>query len=165
MLWWGRIYIVRHFRYRYSPWWVIVILIQTLNVIGSLGPLKVNDVLWSCPPVIVNFKALTYELFVVFTDFDVRVEQLINPHIGYLLEEHIIIFVLPRSLSVYKLEGNDPHCPYITFVRVPVILEWLRWHVERRTHVVVEFLATSVSIDGKPEICQHESAFPDEDVC
>ena len=109
-------------------------------------------------------ETLPNKLFILLTNPHTGVKQLIHRCAHNLLIQNIIILILPRTLTIHKLESNHANGPDIALIGVPVELERLWGHIEGRTHVVVKLVGALLGFYSKPEVSKDGLALADEDV-
>ena len=168
MLCWSWKNIMRKLAYRNISWMVRMLVhwfIKTINVICRLIPFKVYHELRACSLIVINFQALSNKLFVRLTHVNIRLKQLINTSICYLFEKNVIVLIFPWTMTINQLKGYHTNCPYVTFIRITIKLQWLWWHIKRRSYVVIKLFLAPISINSKTEICQDYSSLSDEYIC
>lgn len=87
---------------------------------------------------LINFQALPDEILDLFWNGDSLPK--LDRHTGHFVDEFAFSSALPRGLSMQHLIDHYTNRPNIVLYWVNVLLQCLRWHVQRTSHVVLLLL-------------------------
>ena len=133
-------------------------------MLTRLWPLIVYNPFRSSPLFEIDRQACLNELVIMNGDILIGIKKLLNGAISHHRIQNRILLIFPRNSSIDKLIGNNANSPYITKKRILIILQSLRGHIVRRSHIVIKLPPAHLLTSREPKICNLDQTFRNEDI-
>lgn len=133
-------------------------------MLSGLRPLIVYNPFRSRSLFKIDRQACLNELLIMIGHILVGIKKLLNGAISHHRVQNRILLIFPRNSPIDKLICNNANSPHITKKRILIILQSLRGHIIRRSHIVIKLPPAHLLTSREPKIGNLDQTFRNEDI-